>query len=135
MPRFVGGNEKAMFVLKCKMCGGDLDLIDGTNMAVCQYCGTKQILSEVPAVPADSGRRGTRDIAGFPDQWDVVLVDHGPRLIEVIRAIREVTGAGLAKAKSMAEELPCTIKAAAMPKEAIKIKKLLEAAGAQVRLE
>lgn len=33
-----------MAVLKCKMCGGDLDITSGAGVAVCEYCGTKQTL-------------------------------------------------------------------------------------------
>lgn len=31
-----------MAILKCKMCGGELELQQGTNIAECPYCGTKQ---------------------------------------------------------------------------------------------
>lgn len=31
-----------MAVLKCKMCGGDLEIIEGSNICVCQYCETRQ---------------------------------------------------------------------------------------------
>ena len=31
-----------MPVFKCKMCGGDLNLIDGSTIAECEYCGSKQ---------------------------------------------------------------------------------------------
>ena len=31
-----------MAVMKCKMCGGDLEITEGSNIAVCEYCGTKQ---------------------------------------------------------------------------------------------
>ena len=31
-----------MSVFKCKMCGGDIDLAEGSSVAVCEYCGTKQ---------------------------------------------------------------------------------------------
>ena len=36
-----------MSVIKCKMCGGDLELIEGSSVAVCEYCGSQQT---VPAV-------------------------------------------------------------------------------------
>lgn len=29
-----------MSVIKCKMCGGDLELIAGSSVAVCEYCGS-----------------------------------------------------------------------------------------------
>ena len=31
-----------MAILKCKMCGGDLEVINGTAVAECEYCGSKQ---------------------------------------------------------------------------------------------
>lgn len=31
-----------MAVIKCKMCGGDLRIEEGTTVAECEYCGTKQ---------------------------------------------------------------------------------------------
>ena len=31
-----------MAVMKCKMCGGDLEIEEGMSVAVCEYCGTKQ---------------------------------------------------------------------------------------------
>ena len=31
-----------MAVIKCKMCGGDLDLIEGQSVAECEYCGSRQ---------------------------------------------------------------------------------------------
>ena len=33
-----------MAVLKCKMCGGELDLIEGSSVIFCDYCGTKQTI-------------------------------------------------------------------------------------------
>ena len=43
-----------MSVIKCKMCGGDLELIEGSSVAVCEYCGSQQT---VPA--ADNGKKLT----------------------------------------------------------------------------
>ena len=31
-----------MAVLKCKMCGGTMGILEGTTVAQCEYCGTKQ---------------------------------------------------------------------------------------------
>ena len=44
-----------MSVIKCKMCGGDLELIEGGSVAVCEYCGSQQT---VPA--ADNEKKLTR---------------------------------------------------------------------------
>ena len=31
-----------MAIIKCKMCGGDLEITEGVTVAECEYCGTKQ---------------------------------------------------------------------------------------------
>ncbi len=36
-----------MAVINCKMCGGDLRIIPGENIAICEYCGTKQTVPTV----------------------------------------------------------------------------------------
>jgi tetratricopeptide (TPR) repeat protein len=33
-----------MAVIKCKMCGGDLDIVEGSTVAECEYCGSKQTI-------------------------------------------------------------------------------------------
>ena len=36
-----------MAVIRCKICGGDLNIADGTTVAVCEYCGTRQTLPKI----------------------------------------------------------------------------------------
>ena len=36
-----------MAIFKCKMCGGDIEIIEGTTVAECLYCGTKQTVPNV----------------------------------------------------------------------------------------
>ena len=36
-----------MAVLKCKMCGGDLEVMEDMTVAECEYCGTKQTVPSV----------------------------------------------------------------------------------------
>ena len=36
-----------MAIIKCKMCGGDLEIAAGVTVAECEYCGTKQTLPKV----------------------------------------------------------------------------------------
>ena len=38
-----------MAIYQCKICGGDLDVPEGSNVGVCEYCGTKQTVGEPPA--------------------------------------------------------------------------------------
>ena len=36
-----------MATLKCKMCGGDLIILEGQSVCECEYCGTKQTVPSV----------------------------------------------------------------------------------------
>ena len=36
-----------MAIIKCKMCGGDMEVNEGTSVAECEYCGTKQTVPHV----------------------------------------------------------------------------------------
>ena len=49
-----------MAIFKCKMCGGDLEIIDGMSVAECQYCGTQQTLPRLD----DEKRANLYDRAG-----------------------------------------------------------------------
>ena len=45
-----------MTVIKCKMCGGDLQIIEGETVAECEYCGTKQTVPKVDEIGRASCR-------------------------------------------------------------------------------
>ncbi|KIM05269.1 MAG: 50S ribosomal protein L7 [Sulfurovum sp. AS07-7] len=68
-------------------------------------------------------------------EFDVILKAAGDKKINVIKAIREITGLGLKEAKTAAEDTPSTIKVAVSKNDAEEIKKKLEAAGASVELK
>ena len=36
-----------MALFKCKMCGGTLEITEGTTVCECEYCGTKQTLPKL----------------------------------------------------------------------------------------
>ena len=55
--------------------------------------------------------------------------------IKVIKAVREITGLGLAEAKAAVEGTPKTLKEAVSKDEAEELKKKLEEAGAKVELK
>ena len=73
--------------------------------------------------------------ADVKTDFDVVLVDAGSSKINVIKAVREITGLGLAEAKGMVEGAPKTLKEAVSKDEAEELKKKLEEAGAKVELK
>ena len=68
-------------------------------------------------------------------EFNVVLKAAGEKKVEVIKAVRAITGLGLKEAKDMVEGAPQTVKEGASKEEAEKMKKDLEAAGAQVELK
>lgn len=68
-------------------------------------------------------------------EFDVVLVEVGSEKIKVIKAVREITGLGLAEAKAAVEATPKTLKEAVSKDEAEELKKKLEDVGAKVELK
>ncbi len=68
-------------------------------------------------------------------EFDVVMTSFGENKVNVIKAVRAITGLGLKEAKDMVEGAPSTVKEAASKADAEKIKKDLEDAGAKVELK
>ncbi len=68
-------------------------------------------------------------------EFDVMLTSYGPKKIQVIKAIRELTSLGLKEAKALVESAPCPVKEAVDKDEAESIKEKLEAAGATVEIK
>ncbi|TAK03893.1 50S ribosomal protein L7/L12 [Patescibacteria group bacterium] len=67
--------------------------------------------------------------------FDVELTGAGASKIAVIKAVREITGLGLAEAKGIVDAAPKVVKAGVAKAEAEEMKKKLEEAGAQVTLK
>ena len=68
-------------------------------------------------------------------EFDVVLKSFGAKKLDVIKAVREITGLGLKDAKDLVEGAPKVVKEAAPKESAEAIKKQLEDAGAVVELK
>lgn len=68
-------------------------------------------------------------------EFTVVLKAAGEKKVEVIKAVRAITGLGLKEAKDLVEGAPQTVKDAVSKDDAAKFKKDLEAAGATVELK
>ena len=68
-------------------------------------------------------------------EFDVVLKSFGAKKLDVIKAVRELTGLGLKEAKEMVEGAPKTIKEGISKDEAESVKKALEEAGAEVEVK
>jgi len=67
-------------------------------------------------------------------EFDVVLVNAGEKKVDVIKAVRAITGLGLKEAKDLTES-GGVLKEAVSKEDAEKFKKDLEAAGAKVELK
>ena len=68
-------------------------------------------------------------------EFDVVLKSFGAKKLDVIKAVREITGLGLKEAKEMVEGAPKTVKEGISKDEAESVKKALEEAGAEVEVK
>ena len=88
----------------------------------------------VAAAPA-AGTDGGEQQAEEKTEFDVVLSAVGEKNVNVIKAVRAITGLGLKEAKDMVDGAPSTIKEAAPKAEAEEFKKQLEEAGASAELK
>ena len=68
-------------------------------------------------------------------EFDVILTGFGDKKLNVIKAIREITGLGLKEAKDMVEGCPKAVKEGVSKEDAEKVKAELEAAGATVEIK
>ena len=68
-------------------------------------------------------------------EFDVVLKEFGAKKLDVIKAVREITGLGLKDAKDLVEGAPKEVKTGVSKEEAESIKKALEEAGAVVEVK
>ena len=88
-------------------------------------------VAAAPAAAADGGGAAAEE----KDEFDVVLAGIGEKKVNVIKAVRAITGLGLKEAKALVDEAPSPIKEGAGKAEAEDIKKQLEEAGATVELK
>jgi large subunit ribosomal protein L7/L12 len=68
-------------------------------------------------------------------EFDVVLTSFGDKKLDVVKVVKNITGASLMDAKKLVEGLPAKIKEKASKEEAEKIKVELEKSGAAVELK
>jgi len=68
-------------------------------------------------------------------EFDVILANFGANKLNVIKAVREITGLGLKDAKDLVESAPKAIKEGVSKDEAEKVKAALTEAGATVEIK
>ncbi len=87
------------------------------------------------AVAAAPGAAAPGAAAEEKTEFDVILTDVGAKKLEVIKAVREITGLGLKDAKDMVESAPKAIKEAVSKDDAEAVKAKLAEAGATVEIK
>ena len=87
------------------------------------------------AVAAAAGGAAAAAPAEVKDEFNVILAAAGDKKINVIKAVREITGLGLKEAKDLVEGAPKPVKEGVPKADAEKLKAKLEAEGAKVALK
>ncbi len=88
----------------------------------------------VAAAPAAGGGEAA-GAAAEKSSFDVILVNAGQAKLQVVKAVKEMTGLGLAEAKALVDAAPKAIKEGASKEEAESLKASLVEAGAEVELK
>ena len=112
-----------------------------SNMSVLELSDLVKELEEkfgvsaaMPMAAAPAGA-GAAVEAEEKTEFDVILSEVGDKKIQVIKAIRAITGLGLKEAKAVVDEAPKPVKEGVSKEEAEDIKKQLEEAGATVEVK
>ena len=88
-------------------------------------------VSAAPAAADSSGEAAAEE----KDEFDVVLSAAGDQKVQVIKAVRSITGLGLKEAKDLVDGAPNTLKEAVKKEEAEEMLKQLTDAGATAELK
>ena len=92
-------------------------------------------VSAAAPVAAAAAAPAAEEAAEEKTAFDVVLTAAGDKKIQVIKAVRTITGLGLKEAKALVDQAPKPVKEGVSKEEADKVKSDLEEAGAVVELK
>jgi large subunit ribosomal protein L7/L12 len=87
------------------------------------------------AMPAAAAAAPAAAAAEEKTEFNVIMTGFGDNKVNVIKAIRTITGLGLKEAKDLVEGVPSPVKEGASKADADSIKKQLEEAGATVEIK
>jgi large subunit ribosomal protein L7/L12 len=93
------------------------------------------VSAAAPVAVAGVAVAGGGEAAEEKTEFDVVLKDAGAKKINVIKAVRVITGLGLKEAKELVENAPNNVKEGVSKEEAESVKKQLEEAGAVIEVK
>ena len=113
------------------------------NLTLLEASELKKALEEKFGVTAAAPMMAAGAVAAGPaaapveekTEFNVILAEAGSAKINVIKAVRELTGLGLKEAKDLVDGAPKPVKEGATKDEAEAIKKKLEEAGAKVEIK
>jgi large subunit ribosomal protein L7/L12 len=93
------------------------------------------VSAQAPVAQVAAGGAGPAAAAEEKSEFDVILQAAGQKKIQVIKAVREITGLGLKEAKTLVDGAPAPVKEGLDEESAEKIKDQLEEQGATVELK
>ncbi|MGB1092136.1 MAG: 50S ribosomal protein L7/L12 [Oceanobacter sp.] len=109
-----------------------MDVVD-LVAAMEEKFGVSAAAAVAVAGPAAGGDAG--EAAAEKTEFDVILSAVGDKKVNVIKAVREITGLGLKEAKGLVDGAPAPIKEGVSKDDANEAKEKLEAAGAVVEVK
>ena len=109
-----------------------MDVVDLVKLMEEKFGVTAAAPVAAAAAPAAGGEAAA---AEEQSEFEIFLADVGEKKIDVIKAVRAITGLGLKEAKDLVEGAPKPLKQGVKKEEAEEMKKALEAAGAKVTLK
>ncbi|ABP78473.1 50S ribosomal protein L7/L12 [Streptococcus pneumoniae] len=119
-----------------------------TNEQIIEAIGQKSVMEIVELIKAmeetfgvtaaaavAAGPAAAAPAAEEQTEFTIVLAEAGDKKVNVIKAVRELTGLGLKEAKAVVDGAPGVVKEGVSKEEAEAAKKALEEAGAKVELK
>ncbi len=86
-------------------------------------------------VVSSSGSAAGAPAAAVQTEFDVVLTSFGDKKLDVVKVVKNITGASLMDAKKLVEGVPAKIKEKVSKEDADKVKAELEKSGATVEIK
>lgn len=123
----LGDKIVGLTLLKARELGEYLEVVHGIKPAATAVA--------VAAGPAAGGVAGGAEAKEEQTEFNVILAEVGPKKIQVIKTVREITNLGLKEAKALVDGAPKPVKEGVQKQEAEEIKKKLEAEGAKVEIK
>ena len=109
-----------------------MDVVDLVKLMEEKFGVTAAVTVGAAAAPAAGGEAAA---AEEQSEFEIFLADVGEKKIDVIKAVRAITGLGLKEAKAIVDGAPASVKEGANKDEAEQAKSQLEEAGAKVELK